>query len=437
MAVTYEAVVAAPSAPSEFPRLLKEINSQSEAFINGQRDARMKLVNAAESLVHALETPSETVMRCCMAQVRPLAINSYSVFFHGKAIPICLFALQCTAFALIEACVHLRIFSLIASSDDPKAVRDLANATGADEHLLGRLLKHLAAMGVVTETGPDEYCRNGLSTALGMARYNDAWQSTPVSLHSAIHALPAWLEKNDYRNPTDARNIAFTMQFNTNLPFFEWLHSDPEHFPLASQFNSIMSTYHQGRPSWIEEGFYPVHDNLIQGARDDEDNVFLVDVGGGSGHDLVEFLSRWPGAPGRLVLQDLPAVLDDIVALDPSIERMAHDFFTEQPVKGARVYSFHTVLHDWNDKDCQAIFSRLAASMERGYSKLLINDVVIPTTGAHWEATALDILMAACFASWERTEQQWHQLTESVGLKVVKVWHGTGSVASVIECELA
>lgn len=137
MAVTYEAVVAAPSAPSEFPRLLKEINSQSEAFINGQRDARMKLVNAAESLVHALETPSETVMRCCMAQVRPLAINSYSVFFHGKAIPICLFALQCTAFASIEACVHLRIFSLIASSDDPKAVRDLANATGADEHLLG------------------------------------------------------------------------------------------------------------------------------------------------------------------------------------------------------------------------------------------------------------------------------------------------------------
>ncbi|KAB8272046.1 S-adenosyl-L-methionine-dependent methyltransferase [Aspergillus minisclerotigenes] len=371
MVITYEAVAAAPSAPSEFPRLLKEINSQTE------------------SLVHALETPSETVMRCCMA--------------------------QCTAFAPIEACVYLRIFSLIASSDDPKTVRDLANATGADEHMLGRLLKHLAAMGVVTETGPDE----------------------PVSLHSAIHALPAWLEKNDYRNPTDARNIAFTMQCNTDLPFLEWLHSDPEHFPLASQFNSIMSTYHQGRPSWIEEGFYPVHDNLIQGARDGEDNVFLVDVGGGRGHDLVEFLSRWPGAPGRLVLQDLPAVLDGIVALDPSIERMAHDFFTEQPVKGARVYSFHIVLHDWNDKDCQAIFSRLAASMERGYSKLLINDVVIPTTGAHWEATALDILMAACFASWERTEQQWHQLIESVGLKVVKVWHGTGSVASVIECELA
>ncbi|KAK6838832.1 hypothetical protein RU639_000482 [Aspergillus parasiticus] len=411
MAITYEAVAAAPSAPSEFPRLLKEINSQSEAFVNGQREARMKIVNAAESLVHALETPSETVMRCCMA--------------------------QCTAFASIEACVHLRIFSLIASSDDPKAVRNLANATGADEHLLGRLLKHLAAMGVVTETGPDEYCRNGLSTALGMTRYSDAWQSTPVSLHSAIHALPAWLEKNDYRNPTDARNIAFTMQYNTDLPFFEWLHSDLEHFPLASQFNSIMSTYHQGRPSWIEAGFYPVHDNLIQGARDGEDNVFLVDVGGGRGHDLVEFLSRWPGAPGRLVLQDLPAVLDSIVALDPSIERMAHDFFTEQPVKGARVYSFHAVLHDRNDKDCHAILSRLAASMEPGYSKLLINDIVIPTTGAHWEATALDILMAACFASCERTEQQWHQLVESVGLKVVKFWHGTGSVASVIECELA
>lgn len=47
-----------------------------------------------------------------------------------------------------------------------------------NQRTAGRLLKHLAAMGVVTETGPDEYCRNGLSAALGMARYNDAWQST-------------------------------------------------------------------------------------------------------------------------------------------------------------------------------------------------------------------------------------------------------------------
>ncbi|KNG80147.1 O-methyltransferase [Aspergillus nomiae NRRL 13137] len=334
-----DGIAAAPSAPSQVLRLLREINSYSEACINGQKEARFKLVNAAESFVHALETPSETMMRHCVA--------------------------QCTAYASVEACILLGVFSLLASSDDPKPARDLAEATGADEQLLGRLLKDLAAMGVFTEAGPDEYYRNGLSTAMCMKQYSDVW--------------------------------------------------------LFIQFNNLMSTYHQGRPSCIEEGFYPVHDNLIQGARDGKNGVFLVD----------------PGAPGRLVLQDLPTVLDDIVTLDLSIERMAHNFFAVQPVKGARAYSLHSVLHNWNDEDCQTILSRLVASMAPGYSKILINEIDIPKTGAHWEATAMDILITVHLAAGVRTEQQWHQRIESVGLKVAKIWHRVGSVASLIECELA
>jgi hypothetical protein len=34
------------------------------------------------------------------------------------------------------------------------------------------------------------------------------------------------------------------------------------------------------------------------------------------------------------VLQDLPEVIDTIQELNPKIERMHHDFHTEQPVKG-------------------------------------------------------------------------------------------------------
>ena len=75
--------------------------------------------------------------------------------------------------------------------------------------------------------------------------------------------------------------------------------------------------------------------------------------------------------------------------------------------------------------------------MAPGYSKILINEVVIPKAGAHWEATAMDILITVHLAAGVRTEQQWHQLIESVGLKVAKIWHRVGSVASLIECELA
>jgi hypothetical protein len=40
-------------------------------------------------------------------------------------------------------------------------------------------------------------------------------------------------------------------------------------------------------------------------------------------------------------------------------------------------------------------------------------------------------------AARERTEQQWHQVIESVGLKVTKIWNPLDSAESLIECELA
>jgi hypothetical protein len=97
----------------------------------------------------------------------------------------------------------------------------------------------------------------------------------------------------------------------------------------------------------------------------------------------------------------------------------------------------HSVLHDWTDADCRRILSNLVPAMKRGYSKILINENVIPSTNAYWETTSLDIIMMADFASQERTETQWRMLVESVGLKIVKIWTVRRGVESLIECELA
>ena len=63
------------------------------------------------------------------------------------------------------------------------------------------------------------------------------------------------------------------------------------------------------------------------------------------------------------------------------------------PSTGARAYYMHSVLHDWPDDTCMSILSNIKAAMERGYSKLLINENVIPDVEAHWETTALDMMM--------------------------------------------
>ena len=62
-------IATAPNAPHDLQSLIQEINSQSNAFSNGQTDARLRLVAAAQSLVQAMETPQETMLRYIWAQV--------------------------------------------------------------------------------------------------------------------------------------------------------------------------------------------------------------------------------------------------------------------------------------------------------------------------------------------------------------------------------
>ncbi|KAJ5533842.1 hypothetical protein N7527_000096, partial [Penicillium freii] len=402
-------VATAPSAPEKLAHLQKEIESHSQAYSNGDGDARLKLLDTARSLVQAMETPQETMLRYCWAQP--------------------------TAFAGIETCIELGIFFILAQTGKPKTVAELAATTGAEPELLGRIMKHLATMGVFVETGMDEYGRNGLTTTLAIKRYNDAWPCINGCTLPAINALPAWLKKNDYRSPTEGTDCPFTLGFKTDSHFFEFLASkNPDYPELGAQFNNLMSAYHQGRPSWMDGNFYPVQ-TLIEGAKTGEEDVFIVDVGGNKGHDLEEFMSKWPNTPGKLILQDQPHVLKDIQSLNAAIQPMVHDFYQEQPIKGARVYFLHSVLHDWNDKTCQKILSQLVDAMTPGYSKLLINENVIPNTGAHWQATSLDLIMMVDLAAKERTEQQWHQVIEPVGLKITKIWTPLDSAESLIECE--
>lgn len=76
------------------------------------------------------------------------------------------------------------------------------------------------------------------------------------------------------------------------------------------------------------------------------------------------------------------------------------------PLTGARAYFMHSVLHDSPDADCRRILQHIAAAMKVGYSKLLINENVIPDMGASWQITSLDWIMMGLAASRERTEVQ-------------------------------
>ncbi len=98
----------------------------------------------------------------------------------------------------------------------------------------------------------------------------------------------------------------------------------------------------------------------------------------------------------------------------------------------------HSTLHDWSDTKCVEILARVKEAMTPGYSRLLINENVIPLRNAQWEATALDMMMMMLLSSCERTEAGWRDLLEKqAGLRIIKIYTVRNGVESIIECELA
>lgn len=143
---------------------------------------------------------------------------------------------------------------------------------------------------------------------------------------------------------------------------------------------------------------------------------------------------------GKLVLQDLPAVIEEAKLsgnLPKAIEAVPHDFFKPQPAeyKGAQAYFMRLILHDWPDAECATILSHLRDAMVKDRSRLLINETALRDVGAPWQQTSLDWTMMGMSVNRERTESQWHKLLADAGLKITGIYHKRPE--SVIEAMLA
>lgn len=198
-----------------------------------------------------------------------------------------------------------------------------------------------------------------------------------------------------------------------------------------------MSAYRAGKPSWLDPGFYPIADRLATGFDSNISNVLLVDVGGGLGHDLQELATKHPALPGKLILQDRAEVMANVDSSAQGVfEPFPHDFFTVQPVKNARAYYLHSVLHDWGDDDCVKILEQLKPAIKSGYSKLLLNEIIVPSQNPTWPITSMDQLVFVLGAMRERTEVQWESIVRRAGFKIVQIYSYEMGSESLIEAEL-
>lgn len=242
--------------------------------------------------------------------------------------------------------------------------------------------------------------------------------------------LPTLLEKHAYVEPLDAKKFDNYTDVN-GIDFFGLCAKEPQ---KAGSFMGLMTALRNHKMDWTE-----VYDTtrLVEGA--DLSKPLFVDIGGLHGLDTSRLLTRHPNLPNDvLFVEDLPEVVaTEVEKLDPRIRKLAYDFFTPQPLSGARAYFFHAVPHDWPDADCVRIFENVVTAMERGYSKLTIYEIVLPEQGATSLMTTLDLQLMNICSGLERTEQHWRKLLKQAGLRVVGISRHQRAVESVIEAELA
>lgn len=180
---------------------------------------------------------------------------------------------------------------------------------------------------------------------------------------------------------------------------------------------------------------YPFGSELEKLSVQDGD-IAIVDVAGGQGHIMEEVRRQNPALKGRIIVQDLKAVLDAVPDGPPDgVEFMAHDIFKPQPITNAHLYYLRHIIHDWEDDSATAILDQLTPIMKaRPQTKLLLADLVLPTTNFDMQEAVRDFTMFR-IGGLERTEAQWRKLLARSGLGITKVWRGTEPEACV-ECTL-
>lgn len=296
-------------------------------------------------------------------------------------------------------------------TDGPLPIVELATRTATRPESLYRVLRLLAAHGILTEPEPRHFGLTPLGDCLrsdvpGSARWTFIDDRLPLASAELLHSV-------------HTGEAAFDRVYGES--FWDYLARDTE---AGEWFDEQMHA--QGLLLQLPALF----------AYDDWGTLrTVVDVAGGTGFLLGTLLARQPHLNGILV--DRPAVLDRAV---PVLERLgvadrcrreAGDIFTGIP-SGGDAYILSRVLHDWDDHRAATILRTVRAALaEEG--RILLLEMVVPTDETRHRSKAQDVTMLTLFGGGrERTAEEFAHLLATAGFRLGRIIP-TGGPTSIIE----
>ncbi|KAI0465722.1 S-adenosyl-L-methionine-dependent methyltransferase [Xylaria cf. heliscus] len=283
---------------------------------------------------------------------------------------------------------------------------DIASATGLDQALVRRFVRHAIVKDIFSEPRPGIVAHNAVSRLLAEdqvihdwvgASTDDLWQAAAQT----CNALDKW------SGSQEPNETGFSIANETDKSIYVEFSKYPER---ARRFGNAMRSFTEGTGFELDH----VLNGFPWGGLQDGT---IVDVGGSQGFASFAIARRFPSV--TCVVQDLePVVLAAAKEMPADIagrvKFMTHDFFTEQPVFGADIYFFRWIFHNWSDKYCIEILKKHIPALKPG-AKIVINDNVLPGPGvlSKWQEDRLrsmDLTMTELQNSHEREVDEWAKL---------------------------
>ena len=316
---------------------------------------------------------------------------------------------------IVHVAAQLGLADLLGAG--PRTIEDLAAATGAHAPSLARLVRALAALGIVAEADAGRV----ELTPLGVPLRSDV----PGSVRDAVLFLVGdwfWRAWGGLLHSVRTGEPAFDRVFG--MSNFEYWEHDPEAGAIHDAFFRSMAR---------------TSDAPIVATYDFSRFGTVVDVGGSTGALLAAILEAHPGVRGMLF--DLPHVVSGAgpVLVQARVagrcEVVGGSFFESVPT-GGDAYILKYVIHDWDDERSLAILRRCREAMAPGAVLLLVEQVVPERLEAGMEArrvTRLDLQMLVLTPGGrERTAGELRSLLQAAGFELRAV-NPTASSFSILE----
>ena len=319
---------------------------------------------------------------------------------------------------ILSVTASLGIADLLGAGE--ASVAALAKSTGTHHRSLARLLRALAAWGILEETQPGCF----RLTAFGAPLRTDV----PESLHNLALVRcgeAVWRSWSDLLHTVRTGETAFEHVFGMNS--FQYTSLRPDRVAIFDDYMAGLT-----RRSIA----------TILAAHDFSQYRHIVDVGGGNGALLSRILAAVPEAEGCIF--DTPAGvkgarrrLEQAGVVDRCLIATG-DFFEAVP-QAADAYIIKSVLHDWDDGQALTILENCRRAMHPDGVLLIVERLLpeqITCCEAHREITMMDMHMLVVPGGRERTIAEYAELCAAARLEPIGV-RPTGSPFAIIQARKA